>query len=316
MKKNKLVVIGVYFGTLPNYMDLWLKSCYYNKKIDFKVFTDDNRFTSKNNVEFINMNISEFKLLIEKKLCMNISLERPYKCCDYKPLYGIVLEEYIKEYDFWAHCDFDLIFGDILSFLTDEILNKHDKLLPLGHLSFYRNTLEVNNRYMCDGGKSYKDAFSTDAICFFDEYDGMLQKYRTNKFPFYDKRVFADISVIYKRFRLANNDLNYNKQVFYWYNGKVFRAYEKKGKIFYDEFIYIHFKQRKNMKVNFENLDNVKSFYITNQGFFEKIGNGVSIIDMDKYNEYSGFFHEQVEKISYGVKKMITRIKNKMRVKK
>ncbi len=38
---NKIVVIGVYFGNFPEYMNLWLKSCEFNKEIDFIIFTDN-----------------------------------------------------------------------------------------------------------------------------------------------------------------------------------------------------------------------------------------------------------------------------------
>lgn len=39
-----------------------------------------------------------------------------------------MFQEYIKDYDFWGHCDADLIFGDIRKFVTDDILNKYDRL--------------------------------------------------------------------------------------------------------------------------------------------------------------------------------------------
>ena len=38
--KQKICVIGTYFGTLPNYFHLWLRSCEYNKDITFYLFTD------------------------------------------------------------------------------------------------------------------------------------------------------------------------------------------------------------------------------------------------------------------------------------
>lgn len=316
MKKNKLVVIGVFFGKLPAYMPLWLKSCYFNKKIDFKIFTDDLSYKSKNNVEIIKMSIKDFSSLIEKKIKMKICLERPYKSCDYKPIYGIAFEDYIKDYEFWAHCDFDMLFGDICSFLTDDIFDKYDKILPLGHLSFYRNTKDVNNRYKCDGGRNYKDVFSTNKSCFFDEYDGMITKYIINKFPFYDKRIFADISAIYSRFRLAKKDINYNNQVFFWNDGKVKRAYVENDIVKYDEFIYIHFQKRKNMDVHFDDFDTLNSFFVTNTGFYKKNDSDVSLNEIEKYNHYNGFLYEKKELIRFKINKLLSGLKNRMSVKK
>ena len=42
----------------------------------------------------------------------------PYKLCDYKPVYGLIFDEDLQDYDFWGHCDVDLIFGDIRKFIN------------------------------------------------------------------------------------------------------------------------------------------------------------------------------------------------------
>ena len=39
MLKKALII--PYFGTFNNYFELWLKSCEYNKDIDWLIFTDD-----------------------------------------------------------------------------------------------------------------------------------------------------------------------------------------------------------------------------------------------------------------------------------
>ena len=67
--------------------------------------------------------------------------------CDYKVAYGEMFQEYIKDYDFWGHCDADLIFGDIRKFVTDDLLNKYDRLGVDGFFSLFRNTIEINAIY-------------------------------------------------------------------------------------------------------------------------------------------------------------------------
>ena len=42
INRYKVCVIGVYFGKLPEYFNLWLKSCEYNKDIDFLIVSDNN----------------------------------------------------------------------------------------------------------------------------------------------------------------------------------------------------------------------------------------------------------------------------------
>ena len=116
---NKTVIIGVYFGKFPEYFDLWLKSAKYNRNVDFLIFTDQKMKVNIQNIRFIEITIQDMEKLASKKLEIEINLKRPYKCCDYKPVYGIIFEDYIKKYEFWGHCDFDMIFGDILSFVTE-----------------------------------------------------------------------------------------------------------------------------------------------------------------------------------------------------
>ena len=52
-------IIGVYFGTFPQYFDLWIKSAEYNNSIDFILFTDQEYQNSPSNVHFIKMSIED-----------------------------------------------------------------------------------------------------------------------------------------------------------------------------------------------------------------------------------------------------------------
>ncbi len=268
MNRTTICIIGVYFGKLPEYINLWLKSCSYNPDIDFIIFGDNKIDNLPPNVKHIPMTLQEMKKLADEKLGLDTALYKPYKCCDFKVVYGNIFEDYLSGYDFWGHCDFDLIFGDIRGFITENILSEYDKILSLGHLSLYRNTKEVNNRYKLFGSMhDYKTVFENEAIYGFDEWSGIYRLYNFNNFKIYKKLVFADISSAYKRFKLAFCLNNYNKQLFYWQNGKVFRAYYKHKKCFKDEYIYIHFKKRDFKETISEDCN---AFYIGPGGFTAK----------------------------------------------
>lgn len=305
---NRIVVIGVYFGKFPQYINLWLKSCEWNKNIDFLIFTDQELNNSNiHNVKIIRMDLADFSRIASEKLQMNIKLERAYKCCDFRPAYGKIFEDYIKDYSFWGHCDFDMIFGDIQKFITEDITDKYDKILNLGHLSLYRNTKIVNDRYKKKGSKvgNFEEVFNNNKSYAFDETNGIYSIYKENNFPVYDKRVFADISMIYKRFRLALNDINYNEQVFFWEKGKVYRAYKENNTIKKEEYIYIHFKKRKNMEVHIKDIKKINSFYITDKGFFNKKEGIPTIADIKKYNKYNGKIYEMLELLKFNIKRYI-----------
>ena len=309
-KDLKIAIIGVYFGKFPEYFNLWLRSCEKNETIDFFIFTDQEINDKPNNVKVYKYSLIEMKKKAESVLNIKCSLDFPYKCCDYKPIFGLIFSEYLIGYDYWGHCDFDMLFGDLMSFFEKKFITKYDKFLPLGHLSLYRNTEEVNCRFKKTGSYiDYKMVFTSNESFAFDEMDGMAAIYYKNSFSFYDKKIFADIDKKYRRFRLSEycvpNDekINYKSQIFYWSNGKVYRKMKKNGIIQTEEFCYIHFQKRKNMHLNNVSSD-TSSFYITDNGFYKIEGN-ITEEDIKKYNRYNGRIFELFEekKYVYGVYK-------------
>lgn len=140
--KNKVAIIVPYFGVLPNYFDLWLESARYNKDFDFLIYTDSaDDFLLKKipNIYIKKIEFVEFADRIRRLFKFAISLESPYKLCDYRPAYGAALREDLIKYDFWGYCDVDLIFGDLKIFITDDILDRNDRIYNLGHFTLFRN---------------------------------------------------------------------------------------------------------------------------------------------------------------------------------
>lgn len=309
---KKICIIGVYYGKFPNYFPLWLKSCQYNDTINFLIITDQYIESVPKNVKVVQMDFFDLKKLVQKPFDFQISLKRPYKICDFRPAFGLIFADYLKEYDFWGHCDFDLIFGDLKKFFTDELLDSFDKILPLGHLSIYRNTEECNNRFKLAGSLvgDYKTVFTNDRNFIFDELGGIYQIYKSNHFPVYDKRVFADISYIYKRFRLAKKDKNYDFQIFSWDNGKIYREYFVNDIYLKDEFIYIHMGKRKNLEIKFALSNDINSYLITNSGFYLKNGQS-NLSDIKKYNSYKGLCFECFELLKFRINELVNKVVRK-----
>lgn len=301
----KIVVIAIYYGQLPEWFSLWLKSCEYNKNIDFIFITDQEIKDVPINVQVLKLTFEKLRELISQKLKHDIILEKPYKLCDFRPMYGVIFEEIVKEYDYWGHCDIDLIFGDIEYFIKKYSIEKYERFLHLGHLSLYKNTYENNRNFRRDavGMKNWKEVVADGKNFYFDEWAGIYKVYKQYKIPMFENRIFADISMIYKRFRLALKDINYDYQVFYWENGKIYRSYVRNSEILNDEFIYLHFKKRK-LKNNIFNLSNIRSFYITNNGFFEKNGK-VTKEEIKKYNLFQGILREKIELVMFTLKELL-----------
>lgn len=288
-KTLKIGVIGIYFGKLPNWFPIWLRSAEYNPTIDFLLFIDDHVENLPNNVHIFNSSLKEIKQLAEDKLNMKVWLDSPYKLCDFKPVWGIILQEYIKEYDYWGHCDFDLLFGDIRKFVNQFKLSDYDKFLSLGHFALYKNERKCYEYYKLPGSAvSYKDAFTKPDACYFDEFCNINSIYKNNDIPiFCDESIFVNISPY--RERLQRLDFpNYRNQVFYWENGKVFCSYlNDEEEIITCEFIYIHICKR-NLEMNIINPSDVISLYITPHTFENKtINKPPTKEDMEHLNPYN-----------------------------
>lgn len=307
----KVCIIGVYFGKFPNYFDLWLKSAKKNETINFMIFTDQTGYKNLSNVSFVHFTLEEMKKLASKKIGMEVYLDRPYKCCDFKPAYGVIFEDFLCDYDYWGHCDFDLIWGDIRFFLEKFHCEKYEKFLSLGHLSLYRNTFENNRRFMLDGPDvTYKTVFTDKHNFAFDEISGVYQIYQKNGIDCFSERIFADISKIYHRYRLALDDKNYDYQLFCWNNGHIFRYYFD-GDIKKEEFIYIHFKERGILPYD-EDCINSTSFYITYSGFYSCDIANIKLDDFQKYNTFEGVKKERRELVFFVKQERKRRILSKL----
>ena len=174
-KKEKSIVIIVYwFGKFPWYYYYFLHSCRYNPTVDFIIISDNQSVTHlPKNVYFIKKSPEEIRQLASKNLEYNVTLEpQPYKFCDFRPAFGVVFQDYIKDYTFWGHGDLDIIFGNIRNFITDEILDKFD-VISLRHdylsswFALYRNNIKIN--YLYKQSRDYQRVFANSTYYNFDE---------------------------------------------------------------------------------------------------------------------------------------------------
>lgn len=307
--KFSIGVISIYFGTFPNYFPQWLESCRWNPSIDFLLITDQNiPLSLPENVHIIKSNLSETKRKFEEALGQPVELEKSYKLCDYKPMYGLAFQEYLKNYDFWGHCDLDLIWGDIRKFVTDDILKVYDKILPLGHLSIFRNNDEVNNYFKLPGSRrgNYEDVIRTNKICVFDETYGINAILEANELPIYSKEVAADISFRNQRMIIAGKQHNnYKYQIFYIKNGRCLRAYiDSENNIRTDEFAYIHLQKR-----HYNNVINSNNYIVGQNDFFE-LPSIITKETIETYNHSKPKFYEKLEFIYKDYKfRILRRIK-------
>ncbi len=287
--KSKIAIIVCWMGKLPEWFDLWKKSCEYNPDFDWLFFTDQpiQGNAQDSNVKMLSTTIDALKKRCREKLNLEMTgLTSPYKLCDLKPTYGLIFEEELSEggYSHWGHCDIDQIFGEISSFISDEMLACYDKLYSKGHLSIYRNTEEINRRVF-DSESLFELGTVVNDPCFyaFDEHTGIERIYKRRGYAYYDKYDFIDVSVRHKTsLRFNRESYNKERQAFYWERGKMYRVYIENDEICQDEWLYLHF-QKKPLKVLISDKD-CDAFWITPEGFVDKTQEPVTQDDILKYN--------------------------------
>ena len=188
--------------------------------------------------------------LAKKNVWGGCIISKPYKMCDYKVAYGEMFQEYIKDYDFWGHCDADLIFGDIRKFVTDDILNKYDRLGVDGFFSLFRNTIEINAIYrkVDDITKIFTEqkpfGFDEWGLC----HNGTAHYWMNNlKDKVWLDKVFDNLAPYHYGFfsgTVRKFNLGIKKIMFSFENGKLFRYGIKDGKVVKDESLYVHIQKR------------------------------------------------------------------------
>ena len=290
--RSSICLVVCYFGTLPAYLDCVLRSCAANPDIDWLILTDDpTPRPLPPNVRFQPATLAGLQKKFSATLGFEVSLAHPRLLCHFKAAYGLLFEEMLAPYDFWGHCDLDMIFGDLRKFLTEDILAAYPKILCRGHLCLYRNTSEVSRYFMREapGVSAYREVFQsgrTDQFTF-DEWRGVYALFRYHNIPQFHDEFIVDVKAPtrWKITRFEGGAItNYPEQVFYWHRGKVFHAhYNCDRGIVDDEYAYLHFQKRALPAPAFAPFG-VNGFLITPDGFFPYNREPLTDADFARYN--------------------------------
>ena len=317
---DKIVFIVPYYGKFPGYFREWAYTAGYLKEqnIDFLLITDiEINFKLPRNINVINLSFQELVKKAQAKFDFKLGLTTPYKLCDFKAALGYVFENEIKEYAFWGNCDIDQIWGDVRAFITQEILDKYDRIQFLGHFILYRNCSKINKMFMMSGAiYDYKKVFSDTMHYSFCEHSGMMKIAVENNILNYLKINYADLSPRYTRMIISRQP-NYKYQILFWEKGKVYRKYiDQNGQIGSDEYMYFHF-QRKNPKTLpcWREGSAPNRIIYRADGFIE--GN-IEEINKDyiyKYADFKSISVDKRESHDYILKKLISFIKSPLKKK-
>jgi hypothetical protein len=277
-----IALVVPWFGPLPTWFDLWLRSCAGNPSIDWLLFTDAALAgrTVPANVHPVAIDFAALRELFCERLELDVCLTKPIQLCDFKIAYGWIFAEWLADYEIWGYCDVDLIWGDLRRFFPSSLLRAYPKVQQSGHLAFYHNSDDVTQLFrQPHPAKDYRVVFTKPELRGFDEYWGAHELAYLHGLEQYEMHEFVDADPSSRGLRgicLRNHD----HQLFYWEDGALYREYvDDPGvdredlaypDIQRDEFAYLHFQKRP-MKAPRFDAATVRGFYITPDGFVQKV---------------------------------------------
>ena len=172
--QKPLVLLIHWFGPWPEWIDLFVESCKWNRDVDWLIFTDqDSPENAAPNVRFAKASFDEHKARVCNAIGIDPAPITPHKLCDLRPAFGLVYCPEIVGYRNYGHCDLDLIFGNIRAFYTDALLEKYEVLSThadrlSGHLAVLRNN--EFNRQAFRRIRSWKKKIADPTHFGIDEY--------------------------------------------------------------------------------------------------------------------------------------------------
>ena len=299
---KSMILFMVYYGKLPNYFNLWLKAVENNNSIDFCIITDliDKKEMLPPNIKLLNIPYEIFKEKIQNAFPFKVSIKSLGRISQFRPALAYIFPEIVKNYDYWGFIECDLIPGNIREFITDDILEKNQKIFKLGHFQIFKNNEYMNTLFMqrVPSALSYKFAYKNN-ILFFEELVGMHNIASAKNVSTYEENVFSDIncsSYIFKNSIYGYNDLPIRKFLFEYKNGELYRYYVENNVIVKEKTLYVHL-QKRTMKIE---TNNYNSYLIIPNSFIncvdinpEFFNNILKRCEMDK-DEYEYSIKEKL----------------------
>lgn len=241
--KNKIALVVIWLGKMPQFFELWKKSCLMNSDIDFLLYTDQDIKTEAN-LRVKKITMDSFNAMSKRALGLNVKIKKPYKICDFRPAFGHIFKNDLRGYQYWGYCDIDMVFGRIMHFIKPAIDGGYEKINHNGPLTIFKNNERNEFLYREKGSKfSYKEVFLSDEHYAFDEFSGICLIAKRNNITEYNTYDFVDFNRREKELSDINGD-NHRYQAFCWEKGRAYTIFLEKGKIIKHEKMYLHFQKR------------------------------------------------------------------------
>jgi hypothetical protein len=232
-----------HFGPLPPYLSLTLRSMAGNPDVSWLLLTDQTVPDPPPNVVVQPCRFGDLADRFRRHFDFPVSLEQPYKLCDFRPAFGEIFAAELAGYDFWGYCDLDLIFGRIRDHLPPAAFEA-DKVLFHGNFQLYRNTPQAAGWYRHEVGKvGHRDALSRPEAMHFDEWAGIYYIVEDLGVRSWQRDVIFDLSFRQYRTR-AEAPPGRDPRRYAWEDGEVGEYRLEDGEIRRRTALLIHLQKR------------------------------------------------------------------------
>lgn len=138
-KVHKKLLLCPFFGPLPEFFGKWRESVARLEPAGYDVL--------------VTSDLQDFNDRCERVLGFRSPIvPGTGKLWDFRCALGLLFEEEIKNYEFWGTADFDVVWGRVQEFISEETLCgvdivSNEKNYVGGHFTLYRNTPTVNELF-------------------------------------------------------------------------------------------------------------------------------------------------------------------------
>ncbi len=244
MSAPSVRLVVPYFGQRPTYFPLVVASMARNPDVSWLLLTDEPVAGAPANVEVRRCAFADVAARIRGHFDFEVCLPRPYKLCDYRPAFGEIFADELAGFDFWGHCDLDVVFGQVRDHLPPQAFAA-DKILFQGNFALYRNTPDAAGWFRHEVGRiSYRDVMTTPEARHFDEWGGIYYVLEDLGVEVWDQPVIFDLSLHQYRTR-ALHPAGTDPRRYAWEDGEVCEYRLEGGRVVRRTALLVHLQKRR-----------------------------------------------------------------------
>jgi hypothetical protein len=184
---SRYVLVLPWFGSVPKWWAYFEQGMIANPDVTFVIFSDCLQLRSlPRHVSVRPMTLEGVRKLAERKLQTTVSLTRPMKLCDLRPMYGHIFEDYLRGCEFWGFGDTDVVYGNLGKWLSrardaNADIISFRRLWLSGSLCFVRNNDVLCHLYK--NSPAWEGVVADSRNLLFDELGGIFYGERSAGVP-------------------------------------------------------------------------------------------------------------------------------------